>query len=563
VANTSQIMEGDTFPQTGTGLVPAGRDMLTRLQDVSRQPGIRRAMPAIILTAVLIIGMAAYMVIRQPQSTQLFAGLPESEKAQVMEALATAGIEASLNQSTGEIAVPSADFHRARILLAGQGLPQSAPDGYSSLSDIPMGTSRSVETAKLRQATEIELARSIAEIATITSARVHLALPQRTAFIRDNKPPSASVFVQVARGRVLDPAQVSAIVNLVSASIQNMSRSGVTVVDQTGRLLSQQAGSAESQLGDQRLEYLLKIESLYRSRIESLITPIVGPGNVAVQVNVDMDFTQSETTRELVDPNGSVLRSSQDSENLNGSPQARGIPGAVSNTPPAAALVEQNELTDGLSDGSVRNHTTSSTRNYEISRTVQTTRPSGNRIVRIAAAVLVREPAAGQGARDAGLSASALADIESLARSAIGFNAERGDSLVVSSQPFQTEIAGVAPKWYESAWVLDVVRQVGLLLTIAVVAIGVVRPLLNRLLVPISTLSHEQSADFVEVREGESLEDIEARLRVPGTIISPELIASAKTYEEKIAVIKQFAGQDSGRVASVFKSQMRDELDVV
>ena len=555
----------------GRSLVSTGRMMLSHVLRMGAQPGVRRAMPAMLIVAVAVIGFAAIAILRQPQQMTLYAGLPEAEKAAVIDALVAAGIAASLNRTTGAVQVANTDFHRARVTLAGQGLPESAPSGYDSLADMPMGTSRSVEAARLRQAQELELARSIAEISTVKSARVHLAIPKASAFVRDPQSPSASVFVKVAAGRVLDTSQVAAIVNLVSSSVPKMARKDVTVVDQTGRLLSRGADNAATLLSDQQLQHRIRIEDLYRNRIEALVGPIVGLGNFTVRVNVDMDFTQSEITEETVDPQGNALRSEQETLDLTLQPQARGIPGAVSNRPPPEAVLSKAGQAGNPDEKSGENpplnKSSSATRNYEVSRTVQTTRAPASKVVRIDAAILLRQPETAAG-KTTPVSDQVLQDVEQLARSAIGFDETRGDSVTISSQPFVTEFEGVTPAWYDAPWVASFARQSGLLLALAIIAIGVIRPLINQLLVPISPLNSgpgDQLAhyglDSVEVSEGESLDEISNKLQPKSMQLAATALENAGTYDEKVAIVRQIVSEESNRVASVFQAMMQDEMD--
>ena len=197
-------------------------------------------------------------------------------------------MDVALDPTTGDVLVPVADLHSSRMKLAALGLPSTAADGYDSLSNIPMGTSRSVEMMRLKQSQEVELARSIMEIRAIKSARVHLAIPERTVFVRDQATPSASVFLQLAGGRSLDESQVEAIINLVSASISGMSKEDVTVVDQQGRMLSKAIDDPASITTDNQFQYRMRLENIYRSRIESLVSPLVGAGNVNAQVNIKL-----------------------------------------------------------------------------------------------------------------------------------------------------------------------------------------------------------------------------------------------------------------------------------
>jgi flagellar M-ring protein FliF len=566
MANISQTIANNTGG-VGGSLVPAGQAMLSNLFRLQSQPGVRRALPAIIITALAIAGLAAFAILRQPDQMTLYAGLPESEKAAVIEALGAAGIPATLDRATGELVVPAADYHRARISLAGQGLPQSTPDGYASLTDMPMGTSRSVETVRLRRVQEQELARSIAEIQTITSARVHLAIPKASAFVRDPQAPRASVFVKVAQGRVLDRSQIEAIVNLVSSSVPKMVRSDVSVVDQAGRLLSSGSDDAATLLSHQQLQHRVRIEDLYRNRIEALVAPIAGLGNFTVQVNVGMDFTRSEITEERVDPDGNALRSEQESLNLSASPRAHGIPGAVSNTPPQAATLSATQASGTTDPASTGGQSSSSTRNYEVSRTIKTIVAPTSRVVRIDAAILLRE-SVGKNGKTEPLPDKVLQDIENLSRSAIGFDQSRGDSVTVTSQPFMVEFEDVSTIWYQEPSIQELARQAGMLVALAIIAIGVIRPLLNRLLVPVNpaTLGSGSQppfygSDYVEVGEGDSLDDINGRLQPSTEQLYPALFESARTNDEKIAVVRKIAAEESDRVLSVFRTMMQDDRD--
>ncbi|MFC7704895.1 flagellar basal-body MS-ring/collar protein FliF [Plastorhodobacter daqingensis] len=575
-------------PTQGLGaLVPQGRALVSRLGVFTAQPGVRRALPAILAVTVAVVALALYALLREPPRQPLFTGLPEAEKARVVQSLGAAGIPVTLDRATGEVLVARDDFHRARMTLAAQGLPVSAPDAYSGLADMPMGTSRSVEMIRIRQAQELDLARSIAEIENVQAARVHLALPERSVFVRDMQPPTASVFVQIAPGRLLEESQVAAIVNLVSASVPNMTRGDVAVVDQTGRLLSRASDDAGSLLNDQQLQYRMRLEQLYRSRIEALVTPIVGPGNLSVQVNVDVDFTRSEVMEERVDPNGNALRSEQNTLDETTDPRARGIPGAVSNTPPAEAELTETppspqsgeaeaepgaEGTEPAPDRSIRSRSTSEVRNYEVSRTVETTQAPAARIARIDAALLLRgamgtDPETGAPVAQP-LPPEVIADIEQLVRSAIGLNDTRGDSLTVSSRPFIDSFDGIAPHWSEAPWLRETARNALLVLLLVAVVMGVIRPLLNRLLDPVAPaqpqiLDDDAEPEQVVVGEGETLEDIKARLRPRKSQISMELLDTANSYDDKVALIRMIVADEAGRVSNVFKMMMKDDIDMV
>ncbi|WP_439138960.1 flagellar basal-body MS-ring/collar protein FliF [Roseicyclus sp.] len=558
----------------GSALVPSGGNMLASLRSVTAQPSFQRALPTIIAALAVVLGLAAYLYMREPARTTLYASLSEADKANVVDALTNAGIGVSLDPATGDVLVPVGDYHRSRMSLAAQGLPSSAPEGYAALNDIPMGVSRSVEMVRLKQAQEVELARSINEISAVQSARVHLALPERSAFVRHQEPPTASVFLQLASGRRLDEGQVEAIVNLVSTSVAGMARENVTVIDQSGRLLSKSLDDPASILSDTNLQHRMRLEGIYRSRIESLVTPIVGPGNVNAQVNIEIDFTRSEVTEERVDPEGTALRSEQNTLDVGANSEARGVPGATSNTAPT-----EGEITDGLAaaaggSSQTENRSSSELRNYEVSRRVSTTMAPSNRIIKIDAALLLRTQMvidAETGLeRPENMSPEAMADIERLVSSAIGLNPARGDTLTVTAKPFVSTLEGVSVSWFQTDWIEQLAKQFVTVMLLAVITLGVIRPLLNRVLVPSGggamgngglTEEEAEALESVEVGDGETLEDIKAKLKPKKSNISLEMLDTANTYDDKVAIIRMIVGDEAGRVSNVFKQMMKKELD--
>ena len=546
--------------------------LVSQVQRIYSQPAFQRSLPTMIAVIVGIVGLAAYVYMQKPNRTTLYAGLPESEKALVLESLKNAGVDVTMDPVTGEVLVPVIDYHNARMTLAAQGLPSSSGTGYDQLDTIQMGSSRSVEAAKLKQPQELELARSVSEIDLVISARVHLALPEKEVFVRQSANPTASVFLQLARGRSLGRNQIEAIIHLVSSSIPNLTKENVAVVDQNGSLLSRGSNSAESQLSDDQLEHRIKLEDIYRARVLSLLTPIVGAGNINAQINLDIDFTRSEVTEELVDPKGNALRSEQSTDDQTMQAPAKGIPGAVANTPPESAQLSATATASGGSP-ELKSRSSSEVKNYEVSRTVSSTLKPSNIIRKINAAVLVRQPDVID--PETGLETSQpmsdeeLARIEKLVGDAIGIDAERGDSLTVSSAPFMNEIMdGVAQQWYEKPFMRAAVNQAGFILIIGIIVLGIVRPLINRIFVPAVVPGmqgmpggeDEIDLDTVEVGEGESLEDIKAKLKPKKAAISAEMLDTANTYDDKVAVIRMIVSDEAGRVSNVFKSMMSKDM---
>lgn len=579
MATNTQMLDTSTpVVSQGNSLVVGPANIMARMQSVTAQPSFQRAFPTIIATLAILLCVVVFVFMQKPARTTLYASLPEAEKSRVIDALTNAGVDVTLDPTNGEVMVPTEDYHSSRIRLAALGLPQSAPDGYEALSNIPIGTSRSVETVRLKQAQEIELARSIMAIAAVKSARVHLALPERSVFVREQIPPTASVFLQLDRGRAMDENQVVAIINLVSASVPSMSKDNVTVVDQTGRLLSKAPDDPSSILSDNQLQYRMRLENIYRSRIESLVSPIVGVGNATARVNIEFDFTRREMTEESVDPNGNALRSEQNTSDTTSNRAAIGIPGATSNTAPSEAeLITDGTQNTGVdSSGDVQNQSTSEVRNYEVSRKVETTTQPLNQIVRIDAALLVRDqtvidPETGEAVVKP-IDPKVMEAIESLVSSAIGLKPERGDTIIVNSQPFMDKLPdALSIKWFEADWVKDLGKQFAMIMMLGVVSLGVIKPLLNRLLVPSGgevvakggVSDDDEGLESIEVNAGETLEDIKAKLKPKKANISMEMLDTANTYDDKVALIRMIVGDEAGRVSNVFKQMMQKEMDLL
>ena len=573
MAEATDITAPEDGATTKTTVVTVeSRGPLSSVRRIASDPSVRRAAPAVLGVVLAVLGLAAFYFLNKPPVTTLYAGLPEAEKARVVEALTNGGIQVQLDPTTGEVLVPTSDYHTARMQLAAQGLPASVPEGYDSISEIPMGSSRTVENVRLKQSQEIELARSISEIQGLVAARVHLAIPEKSVFARASVPPSASVFVQMEDGRALSRQQISAIVHLVSSSVPSLPKGEVTVVDQYGNLLSQPGRNAATAMTDSQLEHRIRLEDIYRQRIISIVTPMVGGGNVMAEVNLGIDFTRSEITEELVDPERNALRSEQRSSDTSSEMTARGIPGATANRAPTQTEVT-TEQGDKGAEGGVANRSSSEVKNYEVSRTISTTRKPGTKITRIQASVLVRDlevvnPETGLSEVQA-VPEEKLAEIEQLVINAIGLDLERGDRLTVSSSAFVSTLKGVTKPWYDMEWAVTLMKQGMTILIMAVVVLGVIRPLISRIMVPAAagapgeamvSLDDDAEVDQVEIQEGESLEDIKAKLKPKKAAISPEMLDTANTYDDKVAIIRMIVGDEAGRVSNVFKTMIQSDM---
>lgn len=561
---------------------------ITRMSNFVNQPAFKRSLPLIVSVLFAGVVLIFFALSQKPSLTSLYDSLSASEKAKMLDALTAAGYNATVDPATGNVLVPTADFHKAKLSLAAQGLPAATPDGYSQLTDLPMGASRSVEAMKLKQAQEVEIARSISAMNDVIGARVHLALPEKSVFVRDRMEPSASVFVQLSQGRSLDEIQVLSILNLVSASVTGLSRENVTIIDQNGRLLSNSPDDPASILSDTQLQYRMRLENIYRSRIESILTPLVGLGNAAAQVNIEIDFTRTEITEETVDPEQNAVVSEQNALDLTTKKEARGIPGALSNDPPAEVelTTDANEIDPtaeadnygipgGNSNNNLETRSSREVKNYEVSRKVQTTQKPSNQVVKIDTAVLLRQPKVID--PETGLlvtynyDETKLEEIRSLIKGTIGFQDDRGDTLAISTTDVEPVLSEADVSWYEMDWVQSSIKNFIVMLMLGVVVLGVIRPLINRLLVPVggsgSTLAAGDDEDVdlssIEVGEGESLEDIKAKLKPKKSNISLEMLDTANTYDDKVAIIRMMVNDEAGRVSNVFKQMMARDLDML
>ena len=559
-----------------SNLITRTNSYITNIRRFLDEPAAKRALPTVLALIVAFVGILIFITMKEPAKTTLFSSLTEGDKAKVVESLRQKGIDVSLDSATGEVLVPSTDYYQSKMLLAAEGLPESMPSGYDNLSDLPMGTSRSVEAVKIRQSQESELARSINEISGILGARVHLAIPDKSVFVREKGNPTASVFVKLGAGRSLGENQVRAIVHLVSSSVPNLPSENVTVVDQHGNLLSRPTNDPTSALSNRQLEYTMKLEQVYRQRVISLLTPILGAGNITAQVNVDVDFTTQNVTEEIVDPEGTALRSEQATQDLTSEPEAIGIPGAVANTPPVAADLATGAPEAAPAGSKVKSQSSSSIKNYEVSKRVTAIRNPTGQIKRIVAAILVRDKMVmnelGENVLQK-LSEEEKSNLESLVRDAIGFKQERGDSITISSGEFVDEIALSTVPWYENSAIRELLGKLFTILVLAIVTFGALRPLLNRILVPVggtmadgslgagSMDEEEEEEDKIEVQEGESLEDIKAKLKPKKSAISAEMLDTANTYDDKVAVIRMIVGDESGKVSNVFRQLLQKETN--
>lgn len=512
-------------------------------------PAVRQVMLLIGVAAAVAAGFAIALWSQKPGYTQLYGDLAASEAADVADALRAADIDFKLNAATGGILVPEASLHDARMQLASQGLPQSASVGMSLLSEQQsFGTSQFMELARYQHALEAELARTISSLGAVQDARVHLAIPKQSSFIRDQKAASASVLLRIYRGRNLEQDQAAAVVNLVAASVPDLQPKNVTIIDQYGSQLSTGDDLSAGAQASSQFKHAQRLEQAYKARIEDLLTPLVGAGRVRAEVVADIDFTLTEEARESYDPNNTVVRSEQISEDLRSATDTAsgGIVGAVSNQPPEATGAEPDE-TVAAEDTEVTNSSRSSIRNYEVDRTISHTRPQAGTIRRLSVAVLIDQSPADGEEQATPLTDAELARYTTLVREAVGFNEARGDSVVVLGEAFRRVDAPAAaepPPIWENPTVRDGLKQgVGALLVL-VIAFGVVRPMLKSVVTstPPAAISGEYLAGG-----GQNLP------AAAGQFAGSAGPVSLPSYDEKVAAAKNISGHDPARVAQVVK----------
>lgn len=544
---------------------------LRQIQGVMAQPAVRRAGPMALMVGLIGAAGLAWSALSTPPQKTLFAGLPDSDKAAVTTALSAANIPSHIDDSAGTLTVNEEDYSKARLLLAGQGLPKAAPGGYAILDELPMGVSRAVEGERLRQARETELARSIQEIDAVAEARVHLAMPETSVFVRDNASPSASVVIKLQGGRSLSEAQVRSIVNLVASSVPGLKPDAVTVVDQMGGLLTKTGDGPES-ANDKRIEFQRQVEDKYRQQLIQLLTPLVGAGNFSAEVQADVNLDETSATRESYDKEGRLRAETGNwtGNMASGAPPA-GIPGALSNTPPPASQLStpqpatgapgtpNAQPTPGGPAPDAAKQSDAFQRAYDLNKEVSVTRAAPGNIKRLSVAVLLRDPDKGK------RTAMEIQQINDLVKSAVGFDQARNDNVTVISRKFADSAvdAAAAPKWYDNALVPMLARNLTAVLIALLVLLLGVRPIAKALMkkredaiapaaaLPNGATPGAASGDGSPAGDGQSVADgaegaDQIEVAAP---VSLDQIETSRSYEERIDAVRGFTRDNPARAA--------------
>jgi flagellar M-ring protein FliF len=526
-------------------------DATTAPRGLLEIPGLRQAMLLAGLSAALAAALWLVFWSQGQNYSALYSGLSERENAQVVDALTAAGVPYKLG-ANGEITVPEDKVREARMKLAAQGLPESDALGVELIQKDPgFGTSQFMENARYQLAMETELARTIVKLQGVQNARVHLALPRASAFVRDRRKATASVMLQLYAGRRLEPGQVQAIIHLVASSVPDLEAGDVTVVDQNGSLLSSQDGADPLALSAKQLEYTRALEKDYVRRIEELLSPLLGAGRVRAGVNADLDFTVTEQTREDFDPAQQVVRSEQTAQDQRSAGDAaQGVPGALSNQPPQTAALPAGAQGAAGAAAAPTSVSQRATRNFEIDRTLSHTKQPTGTVKRLSVAVVLDNKvvvgADGKTSTKA-LTADEVTRYTQLVKEAIGYDEARGDRVQVVNASF-TSAEPPAPvaeePWYSNPLYLSLARQGTAVLLVLALAFVVLRPIMKNLFAP--PRPPVAIADVSALPAGDIGAD-----RV--TLSSGGAVAALPNYEQHVAVARSVASQDPKRAAAVVK----------
>ncbi len=508
--------------------------------------------------AVIALLVGSWMWSQTPDYRVLYANVSDRDGGAIIGALEQMKVPYKFTEGGGAILIPGNQVHEVRLRLASQGLPKGALVGFEVMENQKLGSSQFLEQVNYQRATEGELARSIQSLASVESARVHLAISKPSVFVRDQQKTSASVLLNLHPGRSLEPAQASAIVHLVSSSIPGLGVKDVTVVDQNGNLLSSQDGAANATLNAKldvkldagQLKYVQELEQNYVKRIEAILSPITGTSNVRAQVTADVDFARTERAEEIYRPNRrdtdtAAIRSQQSTETSSSGPQgSSGVPGALSNQPPqpATAPITADAGEEGTPAVPANIHK-ESTVNYEVDKTIQHIRQPLGGIKRLSVAVVVnyRKETDSEGkVAQKPLTVEEIAQINDLVKEAMGYSKDRGDTLNVVNSPFsetEAEIIPEVPLWKDPV-VWDWGKEIGKHLLIAAILfyllMGIVRPFLRNL-----------------------AESRDAALRAAKETRDAPPPANFVSYEEKLETAKQVSKEDPKVAAGVIKDWVK------
>jgi flagellar M-ring protein FliF len=508
-------------------------------------PAVRQVGMLVALAAAVAAGVALVLWSQGTNFTPLYTGLTDRDAGEIATLLDGSEVPYKLDSGSGGLLVPAERKYEVRMQLAAAGLPRGAGFGIEEMPDrSTFGQTPFMENALYVRAVETELARSIGSMQPVEAARVHLALPPQSVFLRQKRSPSASVMLKLYAGRRLDPAQVQAVVHLVASSVPDLTPARVTVVDQTGALLTSPESDSTASLTSSQFEYRRALEEAYSQRIQGLLAPIVGAERVRASVSAELDFTVTEQTRESFDPNVAVVRSEQTSEDTRRGDGPQGIPGALSNQPPQIAAAPA--VSDTTTEAATSSRT--ATRNFELDKTISHTRQAVGAIQRLSIGVLVdnKPPASGRGAAQP-LADDELVKLTDLVKQAVGFDEARGDTISVLNSAFQPAAqvqAPAAPGFLESPTLWSLLRQGLGAALVLVLAFFILRPMMQVLTRPQPALP----SPGMDLGGGS----------YPG-LPGGRALALPRGYDDRMAAARNVAGQDPRQVAQVVRNWVAED----
>ncbi|WP_372740107.1 flagellar basal-body MS-ring/collar protein FliF [Neptunomonas sp.] len=553
-----------TLQTTGGGMM-SGFNKLT----IVRQFGLM-----IGLAASIAIGFSVVLWSKAPDYRVLFSNLEFVDANQVIEQLRLYNIPYKFEGDGRAVLVPEEYVHQARLKLASEGFTVDKTVGFELMDqDQGLGASQFMENARYRRGLEGELARTITSMIAVRNARIHLAIPKDTVFVRDQRKTSASVFLELFAGRKLDRGQVAAIANLVASSIPMLDVKDVTVVDQRGQLLNSRDEDGDVVLAAKQFEYSRKVEETLLNRVNSILLPVVGQGRFRAEVSAEIDFTSVEQTDELFNPDLPALRSEQTvDENKVGVASSEGVPGALSNQPPGPSAVPEvaggaiGNAGSAVVPGSNRKQ---ATRNFELDRSISYTKHQSGRVGRLSVAVVVDDLVAinsetGESSRTP-WTENELQRLRILVQDAVGYAAVRGDSVNVINSPFVVEqpfVQEEVPIWMEP-WVWDVAKQVGAILFVLLMVFGILRPVLKSLTSTGKTVAGAKDEDVGDVAaeleglDGGVVADDKVTFGERGDSLLP---TPNESFEYQLNAVRSMIAEDPARVAQAIKQWLgKDE----
>ena len=559
-------------PGTQSTTNPATENLAERIRQVlARLSGQQKIVLMVAIAGVIALLVASSTWLKQADYRILFSNISERDGGSIIAALEQMNVPYRFSDSGSTILVPGSKVHEVRLRLASQGLPKGGAVGFELMENQKFGISQFAEQVNYQRGLEGELARTIQSIAAVQGARVHLAIPKPTVFVREEMKPSASVMLSLYPGRTLEASQIAGIQNLVAASVPSLAASSVTLIDQSGAMLSQlKSKLTEAGLDATQIKYVQELEANAIKRVEDILMPLLGKGNAHVQIAADVDFSQSEQTAETHRPNTTppdiAIRSQQTSESANGSPSAQGIPGALTNQPPVPATAPlttpavpgpggttaANPPIPGQINAAGIQATISnlgqpvstrkdSTINYEVDKTIRHTKQSIGTIKRLSAAVVINHRKDAKGVMKP-LADAELKQINELVKEAMGFNKERGDTVSVANAaftPVERSESGLAI-WKDPellAMLKELFKYAAIAGILAYLIIKVIRPLLQTMM---------QAPAHTGRTLGGNVNIVDEE-----TELSPNGVTA---FEQKLGDVRGMAQQDPKAVANIIKN---------